>query len=497
MLDPRSFAATAPLVVLVACAPDEITPADLGEVCGEPSPFRLLELDTDRALSFVGEIAHVEDRRVLQVQYQGDEIVANYPASERTEIWSVGECGESPLRIDENVRGTSTLAVWPDVLLGCRESTGEILTLDPNGVLPINVVFELEEDCRYEATPWGLVTVAPHDEDTGALMLHPYPDDPWTQTSEPHVLVDPIRIRAAPEHSWPAFYEVLAVFEDEVLLITPDDALMSFSMLDGAMTIEANDVREFDVSYDRRWLVWQDVAVTDDDPEWPEGAIYLLDRESGTTTHLADTALAYTVWSSLDFAAQGFARLLLGGFGTMPQRFFSLATGASFDVPPGHAFHMRAPDGRWVDAGLWGYGPFQLFELETREAQPLFEHEGSLDLIDDRLFILQSSAHTLLNDHWRAQGRLWSVGLDGDRELLAERAAPFYRLTDDDGVITVLDLDRRWRGDLIAVLPGSRDERLVDTDVAPAAWVLEDGETILYGVSDDERTGVWLARVEQ
>lgn len=489
--------ATAAVVVLVGgCAPDEIPPADLGDICGEPSPFRLLELEPDRLLAHVGQIAHVQERHVLQVSYQGEETNDDYALVEATEVWSVGECGESPFRIHDDARAAQTYDVWPDLLLGCRESTDEIVTLDPLGQRAPNVVFRIDE-CRGEETPWGLVAIAPDDEDTGALVLHPYPDDPWTQTSEPRILVDPIRIRAAPDHTWPAYHEVLAVFDDEIFLVTPGNALMSFSLLDGTMAMEATNVREFEVSYDRRWLVWQDSNVTDDDPEWPEGAIYLRDRQSDTTTHLADTALAYTFASPFTLVQDGFVRLYLGGFGTMPQRFFSTTTDATFDLPPGHQIHTRVADGRWLDSGFWGYGPFQLFDPDTRELQPLFDHEGWAAQMDDRLVILQASAHSLLNDGWRKEGRLWSVDLDGERELLAERASQFYSLTSDDGVVSVIGFDGRWRGDLVAVLPDTREERLVDTSVAQWPRLLEDDETILYGVSDRERTGVWLARVEQ
>lgn len=485
------------VLAIAGCAPDESIPAELDDVCGAPSPFRVLELDPDRTLSFVGQSAFVEQRRVLQIGYLDERQDDSYPATESSEIWSIGECGETPIRLETDATLGFGYEAWPDVLLGCRWDSGEVVTIDPLGERPSNVVFRLE-DCRGERTPWGVVAIQRHDDDTGALVLLPYPEDPWTQTASPQVLIDPIRIHAVPEpHAMPGYTEVLAVFDDELFALTTDDALVHLSLLDGSLTTEATNVREFEVSHDRRWVVWQDAALTEtEDPEWPEGAIFLRDRTSGTTTHLADTALAHTFLSPFDFLEEGFVRLYLGGFGTQPQRVFSTSGAASFDIAPGHRLDYRLAPGRWIDAGLWGYGPFRVFDFDTRAFEPLFDDEGRARYEDGRLSILQASSHALLNDGMSIDGRLWSVGLDGEHELLAHRVSDSYRLLSDGRVTTVLDPDRRWRSDLVVVEPGSLDEQIVDTHVAPAPFAIDDGLTMLYGVSDHERTGVWLARLD-
>lgn len=490
------FASTFGSLALAACAPDEVTPAELDEVCGQPSPFRLLELDAGETVSHVGQVAFVDGRRVLQIGYLDEENAEASPATTKNEIWSVGECGENPIRLTADAEITGGYAVWPDVVLGCRADTGEIVTIDPHGERPPNVVFQLP-DCRGEPTPWGVIGIQPHDEDTGALVLLPYPEDPWTQTASPRVLLDPIRIRATPEpHMWPAYHEVLRVFDDELFAIDAELDLVRLSLLDGSVTTEATNVREFEVSRDLHWIVWQDATETEtDNPEWPEGAIFSRDRTVGTTTHLADTALAYTGFSPFDFIDEGFIRLYLGGFGTQPQRFFSTTSAATFEVPPGHRLRTTEVEGRWLDSGLWGYGPFRLFDRESAAFVPLFDHEGEIDFGEQRSLILQASARALLHDVWRLSGRLWSVTADGERELLANRVGRNYRMLADDRVVSVLDPDTKWRGDLVAVDRDSLEEQLVDTNVAGGAWVLDDGETTLYGVSDRERTGVWLARL--
>jgi hypothetical protein len=65
----------------------------------------------------------------------------------------------------------------------------------------------------------------------------------------------------------------------------------------------------------------------------------------------------------------------------------------------------------------------------------------------------------------------------------------------DGRVLSVLDVNSEWRGDLVAVDPADLQERIIDRDVVMFSPEVEGDDTILYGVSDDERTGVWLARL--
>ncbi|MBC8071159.1 MAG: hypothetical protein IAG13_22730 [Deltaproteobacteria bacterium] len=472
------------------CAPDTAEPAELDEVCGEPGPFRLLELDPDRPLAFVHEPARIQDRRVLSVSYLDEDDAEQFPRSESTEVWSVGECGETP-RMLTGVDWVWQSEVWPGVLLGCRRDAGEIVTIDLIGERPSNVVFQIEDCGGYEG-PWGKVASRTNDDGTGALVLLPYPEDPWTQTAVPSVLLEPIRMPPADTTS--TVNGNVRLFDDELFAVTPDDDLVHLSMIDGTVTVEAEGVRQFQISPDRRWLLWQDVVMTEtDNPEWPEGAIFLRDRSSGTVTHLADTALSYTFYSPFPFVEQGFVRLYLGGFGSEPQRFFSLTGGTGFDLPPGNQVDARVEDGRWLVKGLYGYGPFSLFDPADQSSDSLFAGQGRLQTDGERFLVLQQSARTLLNQ-FRSQGKLWSVALDGSRELIAKRAYDDYRFLGDGRVVSVLDLDATWQGDLVVVEPESLAEQRVDEHVTTGAGLLDDGKTLLYGVSADERTGVWLAR---
>ncbi len=293
-----------------ACKPDELDPATHDEVCGEPGPLRILELDPERPLAAVVEFDDPDDRRLLWVSYLDEDSGEDFPLSDDRELWSVGECGEDPRKIGTEDKMFGPVDRWPDQLLACREETGEVITIDRMGERPGHVVFDTEE-CEVSRTPWGLVEIRPHDEDTGALVLHPYPDDPWTETAQPTTLLDPIRIRAVPPHTFPEYHEVLEVFEDKLFAITPDDELVHFSLLDGSVVSVATDVREFEVSPDRRWILWQGTEPTDDDTDWPAGQIFLLDRDAGVTTRLADAALAGTSLP-FSFIEQGVIRLRLG-----------------------------------------------------------------------------------------------------------------------------------------------------------------------------------------
>lgn len=479
----------------LGCAPDEVVPAQLDEVCESPSPFRLLELDPARPLAISFQVQQVGDRRLLWLGYLDEsETDGDWPPYRDTELWSVGTCGETPVRLDAQATLYPTLEVWPELLLACRDGR-EIVALDPLGERASHVVFRTDA-CRATETPWGLVATQHHDDDFGALVLFPYPDDPWTQTSEPRVLLDRIRVRTNPQHVWPGEHAVLEVFDDDAFVLTEANVLTRFSLLDGSITQEAENVDSFAISPDQRWLIWQDATRTaDGSDEWPEGAIYLRDRVAGTTTHLVDTALAYTFDASLDVVNQGYVRLHLGGVATQPERFFSIAGPETFDVPPGHWLVGWGAD-TWLDLGVYGHGPFAVFDLATRALTPIFPHEGELmEFADDRATIWQASAHALLNARFRAEGRLWSVAIDGDRELLAERVREGVLRTASGSVVTVLDLDAKWRGNLVVVDRDSLEEQRIDTRVVRGASSADDGNTLLYGVSDAERTGVWLARL--
>src|SRR5688572_26717538 len=98
-----SILASAALGGLWSCGSDDaLEPAELDEICGEPGPVRILELDADRPLVSVLQFAALEGRRILEVSYLDEINSDTIPLGEQLEIWSVGECGETPRRISED-----------------------------------------------------------------------------------------------------------------------------------------------------------------------------------------------------------------------------------------------------------------------------------------------------------------------------------------------------------------------------------------------------------
>jgi hypothetical protein len=90
---------------------------------------------------------------------------------------------------------------------------------------------------------------------------------------------------------------------------------------------------------------------------------------------------------------------------------------------------------------------------------------------------------------------------------LAHRATAFHDWLSDGRLLTPVGVDERWLGELAIVDPETLEERRIDTRVAALSGVeladvpkgqptrrVVDDDTIVYAVSDGERTGVWLAR---
>jgi len=494
----RSGPSIAVLAFLLGCGPDVLERAELDEICGQPAPVRLLELGDD-PLAHAGQSRRVGEQRILTVRYadpSSDEVFGT-PAVERSEYWAVGECGESP-RLLSTGDELWTFHQWPDVLLTCRRESGEVVTVDPEGVRPSNVVFRLPE-CRGSETPHGVITVEPHDEDLGALVLQPWPDDPWTQTAAPEVLLDPIRIRAVPSHIWPTYQEVVAIREDEAFAITPDDALVSLSLLDRTLTVEATNVRMLESSLDGRWLVWQDAAVTNDDEEWPAGAVFVRDRASGTDQFLAETMLAAALPSALSFIDQGVVRLRMGYIDQDPERYFFLPSLDTVDLPaPRSAIH-QLDDGRFLVAASYRGGPFELLDPVTGALSPLFPHDGRASVLADGsgVEVLQDVECCISQGIGEAEGRLWSVTWDGERELLAERATSIYAWLADDRLLTTVDVGEDRRGSMITVDSQTLEERLVDDHVLVGWKSVEHEDEVIYTVSDGERSGLWLTKLSR
>jgi hypothetical protein len=116
------------------CGPEPVAQAELGEVCGAPSPFRVLALEPDEQLRTELPLT-VGDRVLYVVSKLGvDEPGAAYPDIAGTTVWATGPCGEDPVQVASGVSRLFTREEWPDVALGCDGATGDVVLLDPSGV---------------------------------------------------------------------------------------------------------------------------------------------------------------------------------------------------------------------------------------------------------------------------------------------------------------------------------------------------------------------------
>jgi hypothetical protein len=476
-------------------------PAEFAALCGEVGPVQILALDPDRPLARVLDRGLFGERRVLDVGYLAEDASLPILVSGATELWSVGPCGEDPLKIAEGewLRLVTYPEVWPDMLLACdREETGHISTIDPTGVRPANVVFETHE-CFARQTDDGLLTILPHDEETGALVLQPWPEDPWTMKSEPIVILDPVRLQVTPPHAFPTEWEVLTVTDDDYFALTPNDELVAISRIDAEITTIATDVYVFDTDSTGRYVVWQSLYVVNDDPEWPKGPIIFLDRQTGEETLLLGEGGLYTTFSPFSLASLGILQLQssTGSSGY----FYRLPTLEPIEMPGGVSVWGAIDETRVLVSGPWHRGPYRLFDTVTLELTELYDGSGQTQVRpdDNHMLVLDGVDCCTDENSTRKAGRLMRVSFDGEVDLLARRAALFYQFTTDGRVITTVDRDTNLVGSLIVVDPDTLDEYLVSDSVlgvTPTAEGEIEGDPIVsYTVIDPERQGVWLARL--
>jgi hypothetical protein len=483
-----------PIFLLAACGPETKEPADLDRVCGHESPFRILEIDDDRELASVVQTSHEDGRRELRLSF--GELVDHpfpFPDGPTYEYWSVGTCGESPQRLSDDISLWTTLDHWPDEIFECDSETGLFEIVDPEIEGARNVVFDTQ-DCRFAETPWGVVEVVPSDEDLGTVVLLPYPEDPWTETSQPRTLLEDVRIRSAPPYGVNGDRLLFAYRDDAVYALSAAYDLVRFSLLDGSTTIEAANVREFELSYDEGWLIWQDVAEIGDDPKWPVGAIYLKDRDRGAVTRLADAPLAATVFShNFAFIDLGVVLLQLGYLYDQPERVYRTADFSFSDFPLGVVPDQGVTGDRVLVGDAFGHGNYAIVDPITGTGADIFDGYGEVNVRGDHLEILDG-AHCCIREDERAEARLWTAELDGTRELLAHRVTRDYQYLSDGRIVTMLDVNSKWRGDLVVIDSDDLGEHVVDEHTIVSSPIVDD-DTIVYGVADRDRTGVWLARL--
>lgn len=489
------------IVALSACGPEPAVPeAELGEVCGAEGPFRVLELEPDEVINY-GRPQRLADRIYYTVYKRGvTEPGSTFPELIDPTIWATGPCGESPVKVATGVVGLGQFDVWPDVPLGCDDATGQIVALDPAGVAAPHDIFPhapADGSCGLQRTPHGLISIEPHDDDFGAVVLHPYPADPRSETSTPVVLLDPIRLRPAHEASGSA--DVFGAFDEFVLALTPDDAMVRVDLADRTVTTLREHVWAFTASLSTgRYVLWQDATITAaDDTRAPEGKIYLRDQADGSDAFLHETSLSHSIFP-LIWAEQGHVELGLGSINRDPKRVFFLPELDSVDVPADLFLNARIDAERWIGGSLWD-DKFSLVNLRTGETRPLFPRDAELVDRDDDALIVAEVPGCCDESTYRGEGPLWRVPFDGSEpQMIAERVTDKVRRLADGRYVTARDVDDQWIGTIALIDPDTRTEVQIDDHVFSFSlhtFRFADDGLLTYAVSDGERSGVYVAKL--
>ena len=478
---------------LVTCSPDELAPAELAELCGVEGPVRLLALEVDQAAH--PEIQRIADRYYLSVKRLQRSKGQTKVVEEA--LWSVGTCGEAPRRIADDVSEVFTDPErWPGVLLGCRRAHDETVSFDLAGDEPPHVIFD-HSICRAERTSHGFLGVVGPEEGPASLILYPYPVDPRRDVPEPRVLVGP---EVTPMHPIVGDLNAhLAVREDTASVLTADGDLLTVALADGALTVEQPHVRNFYISPDGRYLLYQDLGLTQDDPYRPEGVVFLRDRTTGEGGTLAQDWLNYS-GHSLEFAALGVVTLTLRD--DVVRVFF--LPGLDFvDLPQSVVLRRQLADGRWLMQAWWEGGPIYVGDLRDLEATTtLFGEAAILPTSTSRDGITVAAVggccHPVDHDD---EGAMWFVPFDGSPpRRLAERTSRYSVQLDERRVATALDIDADFIADIALIDLETGVAQLIDRRVdlwygiLPTLGLVED-QLYSYQVVDGERSGVWLVRL--
>lgn len=489
------------LATMSSCGPETaIEPAELDEVCGEASAFRVLELEPDEHLRWVPPL-RIGDRVLYLISKLAPiEADDSYAEVLGTTVWATGPCGESPVQLATGISDLFTVEAWPDVPLGCVEATGDVVALDPTGAREPHVVFKGVADtfrCGLRWTPHGVVSVSEHDEELGALLLHPYPADPYTETAMPTTLLDPMRMtpsgRSGPSYrGW-----TMQAFDDFVLAVSGDDTLVRIELADGTTTPLQSSVWGFDASPTGEYVVWQGTTFTSDDIYAPVGEIFLRDVAVGTDALLAETSIRHS-WFPARSAEDGVIPLTLGVRSESPVRLFWLPELESIDLSP--ESYVSAP----LDAERWLVGSTLDARLEVvnprkGEKRRLIESAGRRWRIGADALGVHQVRQCCIDGDQRDEGPVWRVPLDGSEpQQLVPRATRFLGWQADGRIVTAIDIDSQLLGTLIVVDTATQEERRIagrvsvnSLDLSRAA---EDG-TVTFSVSDGKRSGVYLARL--
>lgn len=477
------------LILVCGACQDETTgpvAGDFDQLCGKTEPVRLLALDPDQRPDIIQSLV-LGDRYLVQLSNTHDS------GGRISDVWSVGRCGEDPFLLAEQVDNhLKFYEPYPDITFGCRrDQDSALLALDPTGARASNVTFATQ-GCHALPTPEGLLTIL-GDQETGPLVLQRWPDDPFTETAEQVVLLDDVKHRPFP-------YPRLGSSEDEVLgatateafAVTAADELVAVALDSLAVEILATGVREFQHDSSGRWLVWQGVELSNDDPDRLEGPMFLLDRESGEVTELGESALWYTRGGTMLLESLGLFHYSLGDpYYEGVHRYLRLPDLESLDLPTGFQPTRIIDETRvLMNSSQDSVTSYVVVDITTGEPTTLYSRPHS-----QWGFHVGSEGLTALSGNGE---ELVRISYSGESKVLAPHVFGSYDVVSDGRVLTPFAQTSDLISELVIVDPDTHEQMYIDTHVYHASTLIHEeapGEIIVsYQVVDDGRHGIWIAK---
>ncbi|HWB73468.1 MAG TPA: hypothetical protein VG755_00905 [Nannocystaceae bacterium] len=465
-------------LVMCACGP-RVDDDDGPRVCGEAGPARLLALDADEA---IGAITRIDDRFYVSVGTAlQDDTELGFPqlGIDDPRVVAMGTCGESPKVVARDVPYVyRDDEHFPGALLGRNENEDGVV-LDPSGVDP-PVVFEPTLGNYAMHTELGAIGVvtASADAPFGMLTLQPYPAQLGDPPPPRVPLLDGVQNTFG-----------FGVHDGEVIALTNLGELQVVDLATASSTAIAHDVADFMDAMDGSGVVLVHNSPTG------FGPATLVDRATG-----AETVLVEDASTQLSSAYDREIVLDRDPASGASQRVITLPDRASWDLPPGVTFVYRSDDGTVL--AHRGFNELVRYDVVTGEITPLFDGFAMASTFDDdaaELFVVDEPGSI-----YDITGELWRVPYSGGApERIAERVGGIHRRLSDGRIVSLVDVDDHYNGELVIVDPENDDEQVIDHDVYVAALIagppfigpeIVDDGLVMYVVRDGDRSGIWLAK---
>ena len=462
------------VALCVGCGPGHedlppLEPAPMLEVCGQPSPVRILELEADQGLvSEASSAVRVADRLYLVVGRSSNGSFDEGAVAEETIVMSTGPCGEDPRLVAEGVTRVFTRTRYPGLVLG--NTAGGVVVIDPDGVAAPELLLPFASS-QWDWTDAGVVGRANVPDVGDALVLQPYADVAGGNIPPPVVLHAP----------WPGLVRV----HGNDVFYSRDDGVYTIALPEGEPERITTEAQWYEVTTDGRWFVWWT-------PSDGRGLtkVYVLDRSTG------ETVLVGELDGFVDVHDTG---IMLRPRGWPEDAVHSVVRFPSFqrvDLPESVAVVGPANETQWI---AWrNPRSWMLFDTESGTAEQLFGQFGFAIKYVSQLEVLVSDRPG--DPHLDNQGTLYAAPFDGSGNyVLADRATPGIYRVGDGRIVTPLDVEHNVAS--LAVTDGQGATRwLIDTDALVwfTRWQRHSGydpDVVLYSVTDGARSGVWLARL--